>query len=392
VKHVLVLGATGLVGLAAVRHFAAQPGCRVTAVSRRRSPQWPEGIAHLSLDLDDAAATAAAFGAMESVTHVVYAAVQEQADLVAGWTDAEHVARNGRMLANVLAPLTRVATGLRHVAALQGPKAYGVHVRALPVPSREGRDERRDVPNFYWRQQDELIECQRGQAWSWTVFRPVMVVGESVGGSMNLVATLGVYAALMRELGSELPYPGALGLIKQPSDVDLIARAIDWAGEHDAAANQVFNIDNGEVFGFETVWPAIAEALGMGAGRAARVAAGRVPARPGRGLGPDPRPSRPALAGTRVLPRQLADAGGLLDGRRPERAGPAGAGLQRQAAPGRLPRHARQRDDVSQMVRTLSAAPAASFPWRLPWPALTIRPPNCKTSRSCAASATTSRS
>lgn len=263
VKHVLVLGATGLVGLAAVRHFAGRPGCRVTAVSRTRSPLLPAGIDHLCLDLDDIVASAAVFGAMQSVTHVVYAAVQEQADLVAGWIDAEHVARNGRMLANVLVPLTRVATGLRHVTALQGPKAYGAHVQALPVPAREGRDERRDVPNFYWPQQDELIERQRGQSWSWTIFRPVMVVGEAIGGSMNLVATLGVYAALMREQGRELPYPGAVGLTKQPSDVGLIARAIDWAGEHAAAANQIFNIDNGEVFAFESVWPAIAYALGM---------------------------------------------------------------------------------------------------------------------------------
>lgn len=262
-KHVLVLGATGLVGLAAARHFAGRPGCRVTAVSRTRSPLLPGGIEHLGLDLADTAATAAAFGAMHSVTHVVHAAVQEHADLVAGWTDAEHVARNARMLANVLAPLTRAAAGLRHVVALQGPKAYGVHVRPLPVPAREGRDERRDVPNFYWPQQDELIARQHGQRWHWTIFRPVMVVGEAIGGSMNLVATLGVYAALMREQGRELPYPGAVGLIKQPSDVDLIARAIDWAGEHPAAADEVFNIDNGEVFGFETVWPAIADAFGM---------------------------------------------------------------------------------------------------------------------------------
>ncbi|MDO8704396.1 MAG: SDR family oxidoreductase [Sulfuricaulis sp.] len=261
-KHVLVLGATGLVGQAAARHFAAQPGCRVTAVSRSR-PLMLGGAEHLSLDLDDVHATAAAFSAMTTVTHVVYAAVQEQGDLVAGWTEDEHVRRNARMLRHVLEPLAQAAPRLRHVTALQGPKAYGVHVRPLAIPAREGRGEMREVPNFYWLQEDELRTRQRGKPWSWTIFRPTLVVGESVGGSMNLVATLGVYAALMRERGRQLPYPGAPGLIKQPSDVDLMARAIDWAGQSPAAANEVFNIDNGEVFCFETVWPAICDALGM---------------------------------------------------------------------------------------------------------------------------------
>ena len=46
------------------------------------------------------------------------------------------------------------------------------------------------------------------------------------------------------------------------------ARAIAWAGEADAARNEAFNVTNGDVFAWENVWPAIADALDMRPGNA----------------------------------------------------------------------------------------------------------------------------
>ena len=43
----------------------------------------------------------------------------------------------------------------------------------------------------------------------------------------------------------------------------MLARAIAWAGESEAARNEVFNVTNGDVFTWPNVWPAIADALGM---------------------------------------------------------------------------------------------------------------------------------
>src|SRR5436190_14788471 len=57
-KTVLVAGATGLVGYACLKHFAAQPGCEVIALSRRR-PDNTFGARWYPLDLADAAACAA---------------------------------------------------------------------------------------------------------------------------------------------------------------------------------------------------------------------------------------------------------------------------------------------------------------------------------------------
>ena len=41
-----------------------------------------------------------------------------------------------------------------------------------------------------------------------------------------------------------------------------------WAGEAQAARDQVFNVTNGDVFVWQNVWPATAETLGMDTGAA----------------------------------------------------------------------------------------------------------------------------
>jgi hypothetical protein len=51
--------------------------------------------------------------------------------------------------------------------------------------------------------------------------------------------------------------------IGEATDARLIAKAMEWAGTHDAAANQGFNITNGDVYAWENVWPRIAELFGM---------------------------------------------------------------------------------------------------------------------------------
>jgi nucleoside-diphosphate-sugar epimerase len=260
-KTVLVAGASGLVGYAALKHFAEAPETDVIALSRR----VPPGVAarHLALDLTDAAACRDAADSLRQVTHVVYAALFELPGLVEGWRNERQIETNGRMLRNLLDPLIAAAPGLRHVTLLQGTKAYGVHVRPLAVPAREGRSEMRQQPNFYWVQEDYLRGAQAGRDWHFSILRPVLIVGEAIGGAMNLIPALGAHAAVMRERGPILPYPGGAERVGQAVDADLLARAIAWAGEAPAAVNETFNVTNGDVFTWPNIWPAIAEAVGM---------------------------------------------------------------------------------------------------------------------------------
>ena len=266
-KKVVVAGATGLVGNAALRHFGSTGGCEVVALSRRK-PRDLHGARYVQADLTDAAQCADTTAELQGATHLIYAALYETPNLVDGWRDESQIRTNDRMLRNLMAVLEPAAPSLKHVALLQGTKAYGVHVRPLTVPAREGRSEMYEQPNFYWAQESFLRELQPGKAWHWSILRPVLIVGEAMGGAMDLIPPLGVYAAMLREQGRALDYPGGAARVSQAVDVDLLARAIAWAGEAEAARNEAFNVTNGDVFTWENVWPAISDALDMKPGGA----------------------------------------------------------------------------------------------------------------------------
>jgi nucleoside-diphosphate-sugar epimerase len=267
-KKVLIAGATGLVGRACLKHFAAQKDCQVLALSRRK-PDETWDARWLPLDLADAAACAALQSEFAGVTHLVYAALHERPGLVAGWQEEQQIRTNDLMLRNLFGPLEQASSDLEHVALLQGTKAYGVHVRPLKVPARENRSEMHEQPNFYWNQERYLRERQPGKGWAWSILRPVLIVGASVGSAMNVIPALGVYAALMRRAGkTKLDYPGGAPRVAQAVDADLLARAIAWSGESRNARNEIYNVTNGDVFAWPNVWPAIAQALGFEPGDA----------------------------------------------------------------------------------------------------------------------------
>ena len=77
---------------------------------------------------------------------------------------------------------------------------------------------------------------------------------------------VGVFAAISRELGIALRFPGAVGHLKDACDARLLAKAVHWAGQAPAAANEIFNISNGDCFLFEQVFPRISEVFSMPCG------------------------------------------------------------------------------------------------------------------------------
>ncbi len=263
-KTVLVVGATGLVGESALHLFAGLPDWDAIAVSRRTPEPAPDGdFRHLAVDLTDAAACEAAFGALHEVTHVVYAALFEKPGLIAGWREADQMATNLAMLKNLLEPLAKAARHLEHVTLLQGTKAYGAHVRGdIPLPARE-RAPRDAHENFYWLQEDYLRETAAARGFRWTVFRPQIVIGAAWGAAMNPLLAFGAYAAVRREAGLPFAYPGGVMQVMELADPRLLARAFRWAAEADAAANETFNVTNGDVFAWREVWPALARAYGL---------------------------------------------------------------------------------------------------------------------------------
>jgi nucleoside-diphosphate-sugar epimerase len=263
-RKILIAGASGLVGYAAVRHFAKLDGWEVAAVSRR-TPGVVEGAEFISVDLLDARQCQEVFSQMSDVTHVAYAAVNEKPNLLEGWLERKQMEVNLSMLRNLFGPLSKVAKNLRHVTVLQGTKAYGVHIGPAPVPARE-RAPRHPHENFYWLQEDYIREKQAGSNWAWTILRPQLVVGEAIGSNLNVIPAIGVYGAILKEARQPLSYPGGPAYLFELVDVDLLARSMEWAATTPACRNEHFNITNGDVFRWPEVWPTVADSLGMKVG------------------------------------------------------------------------------------------------------------------------------
>lgn len=262
--RVLVAGASGVVGFAAARRFAAL-GWDVVGLSRRLPPRFGS-IPHRSVDLTDGSATADAIADLGDVTHLVYAALFEKPGLIPGWRERDQMDTNSTMLANLLEPLTARAN-LQHVSLLQGTKAYGAHVEPMKVPGRE-RSPRHEHENFYWLQEDYLRDRQAaaGQRWSHTIVRPQVIFGEAQGGNMNALPALGAYAAILEHDGRPLDFPGGVAPISEAVDADLVAEMLTWAATAESARDETFNITNGDVYTMANVWPVLADAFGMEVG------------------------------------------------------------------------------------------------------------------------------
>ena len=269
-RHLLVVGASGVIGTAAVEHFGRQAGWTVTALSRR-APITREGTAftHIAVDLADAAACAAAVAALPPVTHLVYAAVKEAPGLAAGWRDEALIAENGRMFANILDPLADRGT-LAHAIVLQGTKAYGAHRHPVAVPAKEDRP-RDDHPNFYWLHEDHARAKGRQAGFAVTLFRPQILLGTAPGAAMNPAAAIGAYAALCHATGRPFAFPGDVHAFWEMVDAGLLAEAFGWAFDTPAADGQTYNITNGDVLVPAHAWGELAAALGLADGGIAEV-------------------------------------------------------------------------------------------------------------------------
>jgi len=257
-KTVLVAGAHGLIGRTMMTQLDADWDIDAIGLGRRKQPVG-DRARMISVDLTDAADCRDKLGGLPAVTHIVFAAWTPRA------SRAAEVAPNLAMLRNLMEAVTPAAAGLSHVTLLQGGKAYGSHLGGFMTPALE-TDPRHMPPNFYYDQEDYLRGLQASARWSWTVFRPTVVYGIALGNPMNVTTVIGAYAAISRELGLPLRYPGswtAYTVLNQAADAGLIGRAILWAGESARARNQIYNITNGDSFRWSRMWPHIARGFGM---------------------------------------------------------------------------------------------------------------------------------
>jgi nucleoside-diphosphate-sugar epimerase len=219
----------------------------------------------LAVDLLDAEQSKDKLGQLRDVTHLAYMALHEEDDLLRGWREDTQMEANLAMLRNLLDGLQGSRSTLIHVSILQGSKAYGSHLSPVPVPAKE-RWPRGDFRIFYWPQEDLLRQRQETEGWTFSILRPMMILGESVGSPMSIVAALGVYATVMRHLGEPLCFPGGGKYVTACTDSRLIAQAIEFAATTPSAAGETYNVVNGDVLVWHDFWSSLARHFAMPTG------------------------------------------------------------------------------------------------------------------------------
>lgn len=264
-KKAVVVGALGVVGRYIVEKLVAEGDWQVAGLSRRPAKNGPR-YSHISVDLLDLDDVADKLGELRDVTHVFYAAFQPGTGNAANY--AAVIAPNRDMLVNSVSAIAKASRSLQRVVLVTGTKYYGTHLGPLKTPMRE-TDPRHMPPDFYFDQIDWLTAFQRGKKWSWTELRPQTLCGFAPGTAMSILPAIAVYAAISKELGLPLRFPGkpgAYGTIYQVTESSHFANAALWAATEKRAANQAYNITNGDYFRWRNVWPRIADVFGMKVG------------------------------------------------------------------------------------------------------------------------------
>ncbi len=255
---VLVAGVHGVSGRAAAIQWGAVPGTKVYGLSRRTG-EVPAGVEQVKVDLLDCNDVKQKLGQVKDATHIVFGAYIEKA------TPQEKSEVNVAILRNLLDVVEAASPGLRHITFYQGGKAYGSDLGPFKTPARED-DPRLMPPNFYYDQEDFLRERHKGKQWSWTALRPEAIIGFATGNPMNLAMVIAVYAVISKELGLPLRFPGtekAYRVLYQSTSAEILATATVWAGNSEAARNEIFNITNGDQFRWRHMWPRIARMFHM---------------------------------------------------------------------------------------------------------------------------------
>ncbi len=265
----LIAGATGLIGRRVAQRLLEAGTWNVTGLARR--PPATAGMRWIAVDLTDAGDCRRKLAGL-AVTHLFYTA---RADHPEGASERgqpasaqaftpEAVEINAAMLSNVVN--AAAANGaLEHVHVVHGSKYYGHQLGPIEMPAREDGP-RAPGRNFYFDQEDFLRSRSRAAAWSFTITRPHTFCDPAADMPRSVGLLIAVYAAIQRELGLPLAFPGtarAYEVRTQFTDIALLARAIVWMATEPRCADQAFNIINGDYPRWSELWPQFARQFGL---------------------------------------------------------------------------------------------------------------------------------
>ncbi|KAK4697383.1 hypothetical protein P7C71_g677, partial [Lecanoromycetidae sp. Uapishka_2] len=259
----IVTGATGILGREIVHALGKDPKQweTVHALSRSQKEKYPSNVKHDTIDLTgDAKQMAKQLEGVEA-EYVFFAAYLQKDSEQENWDV------NGAMLKNFLEALdiTGASKKIKRIILTTGAKQYGVHLGCPKLPMEESdpwiEGEGRP-PNFYYNQQRILADAGKKANWDWVVTYPNDVIGVAKGNFMNLATSLGLYAAISKEIDGNLMFPGSeefYTLFDSFTYSRLHAQFNLWAALEPKCGNEAFNVVNGDAESWQNMWPKLAK-------------------------------------------------------------------------------------------------------------------------------------
>ncbi|MDR2283438.1 MAG: SDR family oxidoreductase [Sphingobacterium sp.] len=253
----LVIGSTGITGSNLTKELLKQGW---STYGLARNPQRNEtGVLPVKADLLDIANLESALQEVNP-THIFFTTWMRME------SEEQNIIVNSSMVQNLLTVVS-VKRTVRHVALVTGLKhylgpfeSYATKGSLPETPIREDQP-RLSYPNFYYAQEDEVYKAATRDGFTWSIHRPHTVIGHAIGNLMNMGVTLAIYASLCKQAQIPFVFPGSEAQWKGLSDVTdarILAEQIVWAADTPAAANEAFNIANGDLFRWSWLWKEIA--------------------------------------------------------------------------------------------------------------------------------------
>ncbi|KAJ2990136.1 hypothetical protein NUW58_g3104 [Xylaria curta] len=280
----MVAGATGILGREIVKELCSRPDewTAVYTMSRSKKEDFGPQVRHIHLDLNAKPEDMAKDMANLQVDYVFFAAYlqmnsEEENTRVNGTSEflikepSKANSKEGDMLDAFCKALeiNGHAAGIKRFVLVTGAKNYGVYFGEVKIPMEEDDPwlpEPPFPPNFYYRQQHILHNFTKKHGIEWNVTYSNEVFGFAKGNFMNFASAIAIYAAVSKELGDELVFPGSeefYKIVTMFTDAGLHARFVRWASLESLAANQAFNVTNGDVESWMNLWPKVAKYFGL---------------------------------------------------------------------------------------------------------------------------------
>jgi len=264
----IVTGATGILGREIVFGLAKDSSTwsTVHALSRSQKEEYPSNVKHDHIDLTSSAQNMAKDLKGVEAEYVFFAAYLAKDD------EGEAADVNGAMLENFLSALeiNGVMKKVKRVVLVTGAKQYGLHLGRPRNPmyeddpwvEGEGRP-----PNFYYTQQRILHKSAAKNGFSWVVTYPNDVIGVAKQNFMNLSTAVAMYILVSKEMnqGAEVPWPGSEAFYTASETFTWAKYHADfciWASQTEKAGNQAFNVVNGDVVSWQSLWPKMVQYFG----------------------------------------------------------------------------------------------------------------------------------